>query len=337
MVLNQHRHAAFAEYTDRMRDSYPILYGAGGDIGEPRDRSQNYKIRNLAESYRKHCRAYYRKFDGTETSAARRVRGALRYLEKDFGDLSPSEFSPLMLKQLQLTMIDADLARTTINHYCHEVKRFFKWGVSEERVHPLTYQALMTVESLKAGRSNARETDPVGPVPQEDIRALKNYLSPLFWDLVCLQIATAARGGEIISLRGMDIEQRGRVWRAELVHHKNAFRGKKRTIYFGGRAQVILKPILCQTRPSDYIFSNDAGLTSYTTGSYRDAVVAACGRAGICRWTPHRLRHTSATLVREKFGVEAAQTYLGQSTLSAAQIYAEKDEKLATKIAEEIG
>ena len=66
-------------------------------------------------------------------------------------------------------------------------------------------------------------------------------------------------------------------------------------------------------------------------------MVAACHSAGIPQWTPRRLRHTSATLIRQEFGVEAAQAYLGQDTLSAAQIYAEKNEKLAIEIAKEIG
>lgn len=79
-----------------------------------------------------------------------------------------------------------------------------------------------------------------------------------------------------------------------------------------------------------------ANLSDHET-VYPEAVRKACDLAGIDRWTPHRLRHTAATRIRERFGLEATQVFLGHANIAATQIYAEADRELAYNIAEEIG
>jgi integrase len=54
-------------------------------------------------------------------------------------------------------------------------------------------------------------------------------------------------------------------------------------------------------------------------------------------WNPNQLRHTLATEVRKRFGVEAAQVLLGHSRADVTQVYAERDLGLAERIALEIG
>ena len=146
-----------------------------------------------------------------------------------------------------------------------------------------------------------------------------------------------ARSGEVDKLRGIDINQQGDVWTAELEQHKNAHRDKARILFFGARAQAILQPMLVRALPTDYLFSPNCGLNPYKPGAYRAAVHRACRLAGVDRWTPHQLRHTSATAIRERYGLEAAQAYLGHASLQSTQVYAEADRQLAYKIAEEIG
>lgn len=51
------------------------------------------------------------------------------------------------------------------------------------------------------------------------------------------------------------------------------------------------------------------------------------------RFHPHQIRHTAATELRRKHGLEAAQVLLGHRQLSATQIYAERDVEAAQKIA----
>jgi integrase len=93
----------------------------------------------------------------------------------------------------------------------------------------------------------------------------------------------------------------------------------------------------------------------YDVAAYRRAIHRACdkafpapadvadGPAGLAawrsehRWSPNQLRHTAATQIRRKFGLEAAQTVLGHSQADVTQIYAERDYALAARVAREVG
>lgn len=54
-------------------------------------------------------------------------------------------------------------------------------------------------------------------------------------------------------------------------------------------------------------------------------------------WHPNQLRHTFATTTRKAYGLEATQVLLGHSTADVTQVYAERDESLAVRVAQEIG
>jgi integrase len=67
-----------------------------------------------------------------------------------------------------------------------------------------------------------------------------------------------------------------------------------------------------------------------------DAAAAAKWKADH-KWCPLQLRHTAATTIRKRFGLEAAQTVLGHSKADVTQIYAERDYTLAARVAREVG
>ena len=80
----------------------------------------------------------------------------------------------------------------------------------------------------------------------------------------------------------------------------------------------------------------------YTTASYRRAIDYGIRRAEregieIPHWHPHQLRHTRATEIRSKYGIEAAQVFLGHARADVTQVYAERNLGLARRIAAEIG
>jgi integrase len=49
------------------------------------------------------------------------------------------------------------------------------------------------------------------------------------------------------------------------------------------------------------------------------------------------LRHTAATLIRARFGLEAAQAVLGHARADVTQVYAERDLARAHAVAAAIG
>jgi integrase len=54
-------------------------------------------------------------------------------------------------------------------------------------------------------------------------------------------------------------------------------------------------------------------------------------------WNPHQLRHTRATVIRKRFGLEAAQVVLGHADCKVTEVYAERDFELAARVMREIG
>jgi hypothetical protein len=114
-----------------------------------------------------------------------------------YGSTKAIEFGPRALKTVRQRMIDRDLCRNHINKSISRIKMLFKWATAEEILPGSVYHALMTVAGLKKGRSDARESDPVKPVPQEHVDAIEPYVSRQVWAVVQLQLLLMrARGQE---------------------------------------------------------------------------------------------------------------------------------------------
>jgi integrase len=92
---------------------------------------------------------------------------------------------------------------------------------------------------------------------------------------------------------------------------------------------------------------------SYDVASYRRAIHRACEVADrqahrdhpdvaaeqklVPIWGPHRLRHTAATEIRRRFGIEAAANVLGHSDSFVTLVYAEADLAKAAAVMREVG
>ena len=155
-----------------------------------------------------------------------------------------------MLKAVREAMIrpDADgregWCRNNANRAIGRLKSVFKWGVENEIVPPHVYQALAVVAGLRRGKTEARETEAVKPVPAEMVDAVLPFLPDQVAAIVKLQRMTAARGGELLKLRGRDIDRSGAAWKYRPADHKTAHHGKGRLIVFNPDAQEVLKPFL---------------------------------------------------------------------------------------------
>ena len=75
----------------------------------------------------------------------------------------------------------------------------------------------------------------------------------------------------------------------------------------------------------------------FTDHGYAAVVRRACARAGVTAWHPNQLRHAFASEVRRRYGLEAAQVLLGHAKADVTQVYAQRDHRLATQVAREMG
>lgn len=312
----------------------------------------------------RHAQGHYRK-DGEPTSEVRLIKDALAPVHKLYGTTLARDFGPVALKAVRQSRIDAGWSRGVVNHAIGRVRRAFRWAVENELVPASVLHGLQAVQGLQRGRTDARELEPVRPVDEVHVRAVLPYLPTRVAAMVELQLLTGMRPHEVTILRARDLNTAESPWIFTPSSHKTQHHGHDRKVFIGPRGQVILKPWL---RPelNGYVFSPREGEAErqeqrreervspmtpsqsmrrrkarpavapgecYTVESYRRAIARGCDAAGIPRFAPNRIRHTAATRIRAKYGLEAAQVTLGHATAVVTQVYAERDFSEAARVA----
>ncbi len=277
-----------------------------------------------------HAKTYYVK-GGTPTGEHVTIRCCLRPLVKRFGELPASEFGPKRLKLVREDMIKLGWSRRYVNKAVSIVKRCFTWAASEELVPGETAVALGTVAGLQKGRTAAREKDPVGPVADDQVDAVLPHVSDLVADVIRTMRLTGMRPGEVLAMTAAEIDRSDpSCWVYRPAEHKCSHKDKDRAVMIGTRAQEIILPRILRAEPGAVLFPIDRT-------SLRRAVHRGCQKAGVPSWHPNQVRHTVATEIRARFGLEAAQVLLGHTRADVTQTYAERDQARAADIARKIG
>jgi integrase len=255
----------------------------------------------------------------------------------------------MRFKLVRESWVASGKARSQCNKMAGRLRRAFKWGVEQELVAPSIYEALRAVEPLKKGRTAAKDRPKVKPVPDAVVDATLPLLSPVIRRMVELQRLTGMRPGEVCALQVEYLDRSGAVWVATLSKHKNEIYDHARTAYFGPKAQAIVDAHGLPA--SGFVFvaaarGRNKRHSHYRERSYRNAIARAIkrynderkdGEAPLPHWHPHQIRHTVGTVIRRRFGVELAKIVLGHSTLTATEIYAERDVARAMEVVAEIG
>lgn len=73
------------------------------------------------------------------------------------------------------------------------------------------------------------------------------------------------------------------------------------------------------------------------SASAAHVTTVSVNEAGVPEWAPNQLRHNAATIIRSRYGLEAAQTVLGHRNAKVTEIYAERDAAKAREVSEGIG
>jgi integrase len=226
---------------------------ANGGVA-PRPSAASVSDLTIAEvilAYWQHVEGYYRDAKGSPTSEADNIKLALRPLRRLYGQTRAADFDSLALEAVRREMIREGHCRTRINRDLPRIKRLFKWAASRKLVPLAVHQGLATVEGLRAGRSEAKETARVKPVALGAVAATLPHLTTQVEAMVRLQLLTGMRPGEVITMRGIDLETSGKVWTYRPGSdsgphgaHKTAWRGQDRVILIGPRGQEVLRPWL---------------------------------------------------------------------------------------------
>jgi integrase len=248
--------------------------------------ASDLSVNELIVRFWPHVEAHYRHPDGTPTREQEDYKFSLRPLKHLYGYTPAKDFGPRSLKAVRQLMVDGyehpefgpqrPLARGLINQRVGRIRRLFRWAVAEELISEPVYRALMAVPGLQCGRSPARETEPVRPVADAVVQVTLPYVRPQVAAMVQLQRHTGMRPGEVVLIRGMDLDTSGNVWfyrpgsdRGPQGTHKTAWRGHQRNVPLGPRAQEILKPWL-RLNLADYLFQPREAMAAFRAEQRRN-------------------------------------------------------------------
>jgi integrase len=270
-------------------------------------------------------------------------------------------------------MVKLDWCRGYVNHQVNRIKRMFRWATEEELVAATVYHALQAVRGLRKGLPGVRESKKVRPVAIRLVKKVLGRVRPVIRAMILLQLHTGCRPSEVCRIRPARIDRGGAVWVYRPRRHKTAHHGKRREIFLGPKAQKVLEPWLTDLPPNEFVFSparseaarqherrlsrktplwpshvrklasrkkddpKRAKRERYDVASYRRAIKRACKLAEIPPWAPNRLRHTAATRIRKRYGIELARIILGHTTAFTTEIYAEADRAKAVEVMGKIG
>jgi integrase len=211
-------------------------------------------VAKLCRLYCEHADTYYRRSDGIRTEEATTVRHALKPLRLLFARTPATQLGPLRLKKVRDEMVARGWCRKNINQQVGRIKRMYKWAVSNELLPATVYQGLLTVDGLRAGRTTARESVPVKPVPEHLMDAVLPHVSIQVQAMARLQLITGMRPGEVTIMRTCDIDQSSSPWLYRPSHHKTEHHQHERIVFLGPQCQEIVRPFLKPDEPNEFLF-----------------------------------------------------------------------------------
>lgn len=217
------------------------------------DCSTGISIDELILAFMEFAKPYYVK-NGEPTGEIRNIKDSLKPVTRLYGMEPVRRFSPSALKVVRQAMVDSGLCRNLVNMRVNRIRRMFKWGVENELVPANVLHALQAVSPLKRGRTEARETKPIGPVSDEQIDAVVRVVSRQIAAMIQVQRITGMRPNEVTNLRLCDIDRNEKTWVYVPFTHKTEHHGRSRRIYLGPRAQAVLRPFLSRS-DKQFIFS----------------------------------------------------------------------------------
>ena len=251
---------------------------------------QDTRLVTLVQAYHAYNLTYFCDAHGRVTKEPKKIKYALDFLinfveetlnaqghcqRVPYATLLAEDFDVGKLYLLQQAMIAKGLTRNLINKRITMIRRMFKWAAGPQggqRIPAGIYHSLLTLDGLRKGRCQAKESRQIKAVPKDVVYRVLPYTTPTVAAMIQVQYLTGMRPGELCDLRPCDIDRsrvvadknRGQeipVWiytptdpQTGEAAHKTAYRGQEREIPIGPAAQEILGPFLL--RPAEtYCFS----------------------------------------------------------------------------------
>ena len=255
------------------------------------------------------------------------------------------------------------LGLRTVNCRLNRIKAAFRWAARRRLIPAEAWAGLSIVEGHTRTGGPGQPSPPrkVRPAAGKHVRAVLPFVSSrTVRAMVLVQMNTGMRSGELCMMQVGDLDRSDPTcWVYRPRRHKTAGLGEEKVVGLGRRSQKAIARLVAGRPPGAFVFSPQRAVQEtggmgrylpsrprehYTCDTYGRAVdravrraIAAGKLAAADRWTPHQLRHQAGTVVRRKYGRDAAQVFLGHRRPEATDIYAEPPWGLAIDVAREIG
>jgi len=315
--------------------------------------------------FMRHAESYY----GMGTKEYDHFERTIIPLSATYPHKPAKDFGPADLKVVRDRMVSFHgWSRRLVNRRVSRIRFIWKWAAEDGLIPASAWHGLLVVRGLQAGKTNAREVEDRGPVPETVVAATLPFLPRHVAGLVRFMQLTGARPAEACQLRMTDIDMSGHVWVFSPKSHKNAWRGHGRFIGIGAEAKKLLTEFTAGVSPEDYVFcparqrdeifaAKRAARKSkvqpsqvsrkkrkakkvpglhFKPDSFGQAIARTCKARGIPHWTPYQLRHAAGARARRTLGLDAAQALLGHKTLSMTEHYAKLTVDDVVKVAAQI-
>ena len=271
------------------------------------------------------------------------TKRAFALYAKCFGIVDTSHVDAATLKEFQVFLIQQTgrggllFSRSYSNDLVGYLKTVLFWAatlkpavITEARAFALSKVA--DLQPSPKIRENKKRTK----APVEHFESLFPLLRPVVSDMLRLQLLHAMRTAEVCNIRPsmieFDFDEYGN-WLYEPEAHKTASRGKGRSFVFWKESQEILKPYLDGAAdPNEPIFRNLRG-RPFTVNVYDAIIRKTIETHGSKKVVPYQSRHTTATKIKQEFGLEHARALLGHTTENMTRRYVHEDKELIQEIA----
>ncbi|HEX4610534.1 MAG TPA: hypothetical protein VH092_20260 [Urbifossiella sp.] len=279
---------------------------------------------------------------GKPTSELHLQRSAAKYLFRLYGETAAAEFGPDQLRTVRAAMIEAKLARPTVNAYQPRIVQMFGWAVGKKLVPGDTWLSLKQIERLERGKTTAPDKPRRRSVPWDRVEAVFPHLHKnpakrqVLEAMVRAHWFIGCRPQDITGLTPADLDREASPWLWTVEKHKNEDREQPLTYWIGPKAQAVLEPLLAGC-PADRRVFGAGEWTPVTRLEYGRFVKRACKLAEIDPWTPHQICKARATEVMRRYESEEAAAAIGDTPEVAAKVYIDPMDAVRRRIAKELG
>jgi integrase/recombinase XerD len=217
---------------------------------------------------------------------------------------------------LATTKQEHEYENITVNNKISVLRSFFGTLVKEEIIEK---DPTLRLKNLKVNKKTLRK-----PLSAEELEVVRNSCETLR-DRTIIEffVSTGCRLSEVLNVKPSEINWNNN---SLIVIGKG---NKERRVYFSVKCKLLLQEYFAErTDDYDILFLSEKGSNKRFGKSGMEKVFRRISEVSKVKVTPHKLRHTMASLAKMRgMDMSTIQNLLGHESIATTEIYVNIDEK----------